>query len=268
MRGDLAYFNYGGDKLWPTVQALWGRAFGGGNWPPDGVIDGEPWTVVERGARHVMLRSAVSPDLGVVAERRIELVEDRPAVHLRNRLTRVQRNPFPVHLWTVTQVQTPPAVMLDVAADRPAVQGLWDPFGKPQAFAPDNPQVLGEKAALYWQLNPGEHRKVGTFGRWVAGLYPDLIFLQQTTFDPQGAYPDRSSAQVYNDANLTELELLSPMVHLQPGQTLENHVVWQLLPGSAGERPDETLERITAAVAATALEPDRVIRHGAGGLGP
>lgn len=227
-RPGQAYYNLGGDKLWPLPQPLWKRAFGVGGWPPDGVIDGQPWTLVESTDRRIVIESRVSPALGVRARRTIELAENEPRVTITNSLTRVEASPFPVHLWTVTQTVSPRVVLLDVSADRPASTPTWLPMISPHE-ATRRVSVLGDGRAVAVDLSDDGSVKVGTFGRWIAGVYDDLIFLQTTPYDPTGAYPDASSLQTYSDANYTELELLSELAHLQPGESLSNRVTWQLV---------------------------------------
>lgn len=61
-------------------------------------------------------------------------------------------------------------------------------------------------------------------------MWDDYAFVQATSYHPDGSYLDASSAQVYYDENVLELEMLSPSEHLQPGQTLTNTVHWWLIP--------------------------------------
>lgn len=224
------YHNPGGDKLWPTVQALWERAYGNKEWPPDGVIDGQPWRVVHLSARRVTMESPVSPHLGVQVRRVIELPPDAAEVRITNTINRVKANPFPVHAWTITQVPAPQAALLGVAAERAEGSPPWIPMmGKPEEFERFVELLEGERAVV---LRPasGSGQKLGTFGRWVAGVYEDYVFLQSTDYDPAAAYPDGSSVQVYSQpGDYIELELLSRFVHLRPGEALENRVVWRLL---------------------------------------
>lgn len=235
------YVNVGGDKVWPTVQALWPRAYGGGDWPPEAAIDGSPWTLVEHSPGRIVIESPVSPALGVRVRRTIALPANAPRVEITNELTRVKPSVFPVHLWTVTQAVPPAAVMLDIAADRAAAPPFVH-LSDPAAVAPHLATVADDEA-VRWRLDQVGDAKLGTLGRWVAALYPDTIFLQSTGFDPRAAYPDASSVQVYSSGDYTELELLSPFVHLQPGQTLTNRVTWQLLPRPADASP-ESLHRL------------------------
>jgi hypothetical protein len=205
---------------------------------------------VDQSDRRVVIESPVAPTLGVRVRRTIEVVPDSPRVRIVNVIERVEANVFPVHIWTVTQVHSPPLTLLDVAADRVDRSRVWVPFGEVRHHEPFV-EVIGEDVAIAYLPRPDRGRKVGTLGRWVAGVYDSGdAFLQATHYIPRGAYPDASSAQVYSDGNYTELELLSEFVHLQPGETLENRVLWELVPVD----PSAPLEQLHQILSARASE--------------
>ena len=231
------YDNLGGDKLWPTSQILWGAATGNDSWPPDGVIDGSAWELVIADADRIVIRSPESPDYGVVVTRSFRLDPDAPVARITNTLLRTQANPFPLHAWTVTQVQTPDAAVLDAAGDRPADTPASLPLTSETAekvasrLAP-----LGDASgATRWDQSGPLHAKLGSHGRWVAAVYPDLTFLQRTAYDPTGGYLDDSSVQVYRGDPYLELELWSPLAQPAPGEELSNEVTWELLDAPAEE---------------------------------
>ncbi|MEO1237368.1 MAG: DUF4380 domain-containing protein [Planctomycetota bacterium] len=240
------YFNLGGDKLWIAPQPLWRNATGNDNWPPDGVIDGSPWTLLDHDPdQHTLsIQSPVSPHYGVVVRRDFQLTPGRAEAVVTNTVRRVEANPHPVQVWSVTQIVPPDVAVLDAAADRPAVidpwflmsndpaktDGLVDPLGDA-----DNPD------ASAWRQTGDAFAKIGSLGRWAAAVYdaPDgggLVFRQSTAYDPQGAYPEASSVQVYRASDYIELELLSPLVQLTEGEELTNTVTWQLRQTGTGGR--------------------------------
>lgn len=227
---DQKYYNVGGDKFWPTAQPLWKLATGNDNWPPDGVIDGGVWTVRRQSENSITIESAPSPHYGIVVLRTFTLVSGEPRVVIQNLIHRVEANPIPVSAWSITQVKTPLIAVLDVAADGPnmppSVRPLTDDTpGKVQGYV----TMLGRNELAIWKQQGDAYAKLGTFGRSVAAVYDDVTFLQETDFNPAGAYPELSSAQVYRAGDYTELEMLSPLVQLGPQEVMKNQVVWTLI---------------------------------------
>lgn len=237
------YIIYGGDKIWPAVQSMWKRATGNkGDWPPEGVIDGDPWKLIEASDHHCIIESAVSPAYGVKVRRTIVIDPVAPSVNIANVMTRVEASIFPVHIWSVTQVVPPKYAMLDISGNRVRKDPEVVFFKSDRDFG-GGVNILLDGSAVAWHDRHEGGNKIGTLGEWVAGIYEDQIFLQKTYHHAPGAYPDGSSAQLYVTDNYTELELLTDQVHLQPEETLKNVVEWRLIDFDGGE-PEKALEVI------------------------
>ncbi|MEM6853421.1 MAG: DUF4380 domain-containing protein [Planctomycetota bacterium] len=227
--GPGVYYNVGGDKLWVAPQPLWENAFGHDQWPPEGVIDGGAWTLVEHEADSITIQSPESPHYGVVVRRTFTLPAKKSQAVITNQILRVKANPHPVQVWTVTQIKEPDIAVLDVAKDGPEMP---TPFIKMTDETPAKVEgyvrTLGDGGAVEWTQEGDAHAKLGTIGRWVAGVSGNVIFRQSAVLDVQGAYPEASSVQVYRAGNYTELELLSPLMQLAPGESLTHTVTWSL----------------------------------------
>ena len=234
---DQRYINFGGDKLWVAPQVNWGRATGNDGWPPEGVIDGEAWQITQQSDTSLTLQSRPSPHYHVVAVRRFELADDRPAVHITNTIHRTRPNPFPVQAWTITQVRLPRQVVMDIADPRPLDQTHRPLTADTPEKTDGDLQLIDGDAALVWSIGPQDDAKVGTFGNWIAAVYDHHTFLQRTTLDPDAAYPDASNLQTYRGVGYVELETLGPAVQLAEGQTTRTVVEWQLL--THGDGPPE-----------------------------
>ncbi len=239
------YINYGGDKLWLAPQPLWARATGNVEWPPDGVIDGEAWNVTQQTPRSLTIESRESPHYGVVVQRTFELHPTLPRVTTTNTVRRIKPNPFPVQAWTVTQVIHPPQVLMDIATprpiDRPRVQMLTETTADK---VKGRVELIDDQSAAVWQIRGDAHAKLGTFGRWIAGVYDDYAFLQTTDFDPDGAYPELSSIQAYYADSYVELEVVGPLIQLAPGESLSNQVIWELIPRDADQTLDALIDQL------------------------
>jgi hypothetical protein len=232
------WVNWGGDKPWPAVQSLWPRFVPSGNqWPPDRIIDGQAWTILEQGDRHLVMQSPVNPDLQARVTRRIVLDDEGPGVRIHNSMERVGSSPIPLLIWTVSQVPHPAYTLLAIAADRPESERDRPVLHFGKAREAQERVELHDNAARF-NVTRERSLKVGTFGTWVAGVWEDVAFAQYAHYDPAGSYPDRSNSQVYCDGNYVELELLSPQQHLQPGQKLDFEVRWRLLDLPAGMAAD------------------------------
>lgn len=220
------WINYGGDKVWLAPEGLWLDILGRG-WPPDSTTDSDPWTVTHAGPRKLVMVSDISPAHGARITRTITLPDDASTVRIGHRLERVLDDPHPVHIWAATQIPLPKYALLDLTKDRPMVKGN---LRKPN----ENVVLQVDRAvgAAYYDWPKGEPTKVGTFGRWVAGVFGQTIFAQYAELDVAAEYYDQANCEVYVSPTqqYMELELLSPTEYLLEGGTLDFTITWKLLP--------------------------------------
>ena len=246
------FVHVGGDKVWITQQAIWTRTHGSNGWPPDPQLDGPAWTLEQLDDLSCRLTSPVTPAVAARVVRVIRLDPTDPVVTITNTIERTGYSPFPVMIWSVSQVVMPRYTLLDVEQPRPQgplggpYHAIWS-YGERDIASPNVTPLL-DGNAIRWDLDHEGGSKVGTLGTWCAGVYDGLAWVQQTPFDRDGSYPDASNIQCYTGGQYTELETLSPQVHLKPGGSLNNRVVWRLL--AVEGRDDATL-----AAAINALPP-------------
>jgi hypothetical protein len=248
-KADVAgYQGYGGDMLWEAQQAIWGGIRGsGGTWPPLGDLDGPNWTVVDQSASHVTIRSPQGPLLGLVAERRFELMPNSTEVVVTNTFerkvlpTRVQN--YPVLIWSDTSVVEPLFTLADVSPDRPisptyVVLNSTNPATLVTTLNANSALRFSNRAHGPGQSPANDMQKVGMYGEWAAAVYANDVFLQRTEYDPLGLYPDNANIEIYSaqatGGEYAELEVLSGARLLQVGQTMSNVVHWHLLGRPAG----------------------------------
>ncbi|MEM6551954.1 MAG: DUF4380 domain-containing protein [Planctomycetota bacterium] len=238
------YANLGGDKVWLLPQGQWSIAYGGpGRWPPDGVIDGQPWSLIRNSnASSITIQSPTCPATGIQLTRSFTLDAHQPRVTTTTTATKLKPSSLPINIWTVTQIINPDHTLLHRTAHSPPPinsdgwVGLIANHSMNDRITPVSPSTLRFQLPAHDANDPNKPPrggKVGTLGRWIAAVYPDLphtprYFIQTTTLEPDVMYLDASNLQVYHESRYTELETLSPGVHLQVGQSLEHTVVWSL----------------------------------------
>jgi hypothetical protein len=67
---------------------------------------------------------------------------------------------------------------------------------------------------------------------WVAYLLPDALFVKTFAFEPGATYPDFGcNLETFTKDTFLEIESLSPLKTLAPGQTVGHSETWHLLSG-------------------------------------
>ena len=228
---DAGYRNVGGDKVWPAPQMLWRSATGHNGWPPDGVIDGQPWRVVSRSEASATIESRPSDAYGIVVRRSFTLDRELPRVLIDNHIERVAANPFPVTVWSVSQIRRPEEIRLHLDPAGHAGQPVYRRFGWGKSeVAADRTGMAVRDDYLAFDPPPAGEMKVGSMGGWIEADLDGLVWRQEIEYDMEGAYLEATSLQAYSTAEYCELELLSPMKQLKAGETLTCRVVWTLTP--------------------------------------
>jgi len=217
--------NYGGDKLWVLPQNF--REFAYGCRTPDPDTDGVSWELVSHTTTTVELKSPLNRATGTVAVRRIALQPGEARLTVENRIRRVSPSPLPVQLWAVTQAVVPRYAIMDCAPDiYPQEKRYW----KMRANLPRTQAVPLGKDAVKITIPPGDWDKFGAFGRFIAAVYDDAVFLQTTSPEVNGSYPEKATIQFFGSDNYVEMETYGSYVHLKTGETSINHVEWRILP--------------------------------------
>jgi hypothetical protein len=215
--------NYGGDKVWLIPQNMRPSAFA--NRLPDPYIDGKPWRVIEQSKNSVTIQSRLSKALGCIIARKITLDPVKPITTIDNRVIQKKKTPFTVHIWQVSQVVKPEYAVIGL--DNRIFPGR-KPYFRHRGQKSGS-KITGTADYIKIVLPEKEWDKINAWGQWLAAAYPECIFIQAIKLENNQPYPENSSVQVYGNADYVEMETLSPLVHLQPGGTYCNRVVWGLL---------------------------------------
>jgi hypothetical protein len=218
---------WGGDRIWPTAQFLNYQIYG--NNGEDPVIDGQPWKVISQTKTSMELESGLSPELGLVVTRRIELPPGRAEVVQTFRLDRRQPSAFPVNAWVITVIPKADVILMD--SDEKSTHPNRKPFTwwKEQTSGPPPAQLLGATRTL--KVNVEAAMKVGTYGTWIAGVSGNEALLQTIAYPRGELYLEASNLQAFWDPKkgICELETLSPSWSLREGESKSWTVKWQLV---------------------------------------
>ncbi len=234
--GQYVWTNFGGDKVWPNQQSDFVK-INGHSWPPDHAFDGAVHEVELR-SQGVLIYSPVSDYNGARSVREIRLAERGTRVEIHQRIEKLAAakvEPLRYTIWNVTQIQSPEQTLYPLNPHS-HFNLRYHPFGFAESAAMGNFTIEGDIGIFV--PDPEEAQKTGADSdRWLAGIVGDVVMAEFFRRDGTQSYPDGGlSAEVYTCPDYTELELLSPWVYLQVGETLMHEIAWELhrLPADAG----------------------------------
>jgi hypothetical protein len=203
-----------GSTFWPSPQTAWG-------WPPVPEIDHAPYRVeVEPAA--VVLRSAISPALGISVEKRIAADAARRAVVFDYAIHNCGETPTRLAPWQITRV--PPGGL----SLFPTGDGVNPPC-PPSTLAVR--QALGVTWYPYDAAAVTDHQKLFADGRegWLAHVDGDALLVKTFAVVPRGAQaPGEAQIEIYANPSLTyiEIEAQGAYEEIAPGASQPWRVVW------------------------------------------
>ncbi len=225
--GQPTWANHGGDIVWPFPQPLW-KFFSthGSHWPPDDQLGGQPWELLEHTDTRIVLRSPISNISGIQITRTLTTTPDSNTLLIRNQIHRQRPSALPAQAWSITQIKHPDEVRLHAAGNRNRADGDWLALDEGEKFGDE---VQRHPDHITWTpKGQPAYKKLGTTGQWLAARFGQTTFTQQHHYAPDAAYPENTNLQLYVAGPYCELETLSPMMPLFPGQSLVHDVRWTL----------------------------------------
>lgn len=236
------YHFYGGHRLWhaPEVPS---RTY----LPDDCPVDISP---IENGLRGTQV---VEAQTGLQKSIRVQLQGDSASLVITHRLANKGLWSVTTALWAITQLKPGGLGILPQAIENTGVLpnrslAFWS------YTDPSEPQVKFGKQYILVHANLTEPFKVGFSNPrgWLAYWLNGTLFVKHTNFDAQSAYYDfGSSSQCYANGKFLELETLSPITILAPGEESVHVERWELF-GNI-ERP-QTEQDVQALVERLGLE--------------
>jgi hypothetical protein len=243
--GNIGYL---GHEVWVGPQRQWWvhqdvnpeRAAAQANWPPDPFLSLSTYAVEQGGAQALALRGPASPVSGIELVKRYALVPGQPhSLRLDVRATNRRATQVAWDVWFNTRAHADTAVYVPVARltdvrveaaqrDRPAptytlAQGVFA-LDVPAADAPG----AAPKGKVFLQPAAG----------WMAGFRGGQLLVIRFRHQPRAAiHPDQGQVELYHDVvpgrpddGILEMEVHAPYRRLAPGQAMDAHELWTILP--------------------------------------
>ena len=239
MEGE-AFFNIGGDWLWPVSQARWAAiAEDGKDWPPPAVLADLPWTCSAwtdaKGVQCAILSREYGAPLHIRVSRRFCLAPGSTALLVHQTIERTGESDVPVVLWNISQIAQAEHIVMPVEENSAFRGGLKALMGR----KPSRKHLAACEGTAVYRVSPGAETKLGSDSArgWIAAARGTHIIFESVANAAAGDYPDGGCVvEVYSNQGLgySEIETLSPEVLLVPGTVLENTLRIEL---SATETP-------------------------------
>lgn len=224
--GRKDWHNFGGYKTWLAPQDSW-------VWPPDPNLDYATVSVeilqTKDGIPILKLTGSPSLSKGVLFTKEISL-DGNGEVTLKQRMHNIGGKPINYSVWDNTQVKTPCFVVFPVRA-KSRFEGklhyIWQDSNTSRQFM--------IKKGLCVATYLGDIGKIGTDsdGPWMVWFNDNLAYAKLFSPMEKGKeYPDEGcSAELFtSEAKLgyVEMEVLSPMSKLSPGEGTELTERWRI----------------------------------------
>lgn len=222
--GEATFQPRGGDRVWKSPEDPVA------SWAPDNVP-----VAVTPTATGLIARAPVEPLTSLQKEIEVSMSASANEVTVTRRITNRSLFPLEFAAWALTMM---------------APSGLeivsFPPRGHhPANLEPTNPITMWAYTNLTdprWKFtrkymtlrqdpNNSDPQKLGTFSpnTWAAYLLHDEVFIKRAFADPSKTYPDFGcSLETFTNNDFVEIETLSPITKVAPGQMVENMEHWSL----------------------------------------
>lgn len=244
--GGDQYRSYAGHRLWHGPQVE----------PRCCLPDNEPVEYQETG-NGVLLTQKVEPGSGIQKFMEISLSEDGTEVTVRHRMKNCGMWSVELTIWALTMMKAGgieyiPHGQRQTGLLHNRTISLW-PWTKMDDERlewgsgyitlrqdPDAPEVIPEK-------NYQNAVKIGTNNDegYAAYFNQGHLFIKKFSVLEGRTYPDGGcSYETYTDRYMLEMESLSPLLQLAPGETAEHTECWQLFAGVERPRSQEEAKEV------------------------
>jgi hypothetical protein len=221
--GEQEWMLRGGHRLWISPESA-SRSY---------ELDNEPvqWEEVEGGVRAVQ---PPGPHTGIAKKLEVCL-DENGVVTVHHELENAGKKPFDCAVWALSVMTTGGTAILPLPKKVPHGESFlhnqeWSIW--PYSYMNDPRLTLGARY-LRLRQDPQVQRpfKIGVAHRlgWVGYAVRGHLFVKHFSYDPGAKYPDGGvNFETFTNEGILELESLSPLETLQPGDTAVHHERWGL----------------------------------------
>jgi hypothetical protein len=221
--GGDTWHTFGGHRLWHSPEAS----------PRTYQADNAP-VPFEEAEGLIRLKPALEMATGIQKELEVSLDSTGTGVTITHRLTNQGLWPVRLAVWAITVmapggVEVIPQTHIDTGLLPNRCVALW-PYthmDDARVYWGDRFVVLHQDPAVKHPFKLGFTNEVG----WAAYFNRSSLFVKRLPFVQGETYPDfGTNYETYTTDFMLEMETLSPLRTLQPGEAMEHVESWQLVP--------------------------------------
>jgi hypothetical protein len=209
----------GGHRFWAAPES-----------PEFTYIPDDSGLKVEKSTNSVILIGKEEEPTGLQKTLEINLPPSSPRVFLKHVLTNRSKKTIHCAAWVITVLPSGGKAIMPLRGEPgsnllPDRQLSFWPYGK---FSDPRFHLLEDN--LQVDVAPAEEIfKVGARcpQGWLSYSNNGIVFRKEFSFDPDAHYPDFGcNAEIYTNGLIVELESLSGLVKLKPGQSIHHQETW------------------------------------------
>ena len=217
---------YGGHRLWVAPERF----------PETYALDDAPPDIERDGERRAVVRRRRNPLTGLTVELELSLAAASSVVTLEHRIRNDGNAAREAAAWGISIVRANGVAVIPNAQFRPQREALLPVRTLALWRYTDlaDGRFAAGTAFVRMRCDPSREapNKIGVACErgWFAYVVDGTAFVIRSPRDECATYPDfGSNVEVYTEGAFCEVETLSPLVTLAPGETLRHTVQWSLV---------------------------------------
>ncbi|MFZ5879561.1 MAG: hypothetical protein ACOY0R_09335 [Chloroflexota bacterium] len=236
--GKIFHFR-GGHRLWQAPESM-SHTY---------ALDDDPVDISpsDSGAGGLLVRQCLDAGTGIEKSLHISLMGNQPQVHVRHMLTNRGSRLIECAPWAITQLRTGGVAILPQSRNQTQMLPnrslvLWPYTDLANAQVSWGNRYILVRAAMTTAFKIGFPNPRGWLAYWLNGT----LFVKRAEFDASAEYYDfGSSSECFCNDKFLELETLSPIRRLEPGESVGHTETWELYAGVEFPADEDAAQAIT-----------------------